>query len=82
MGIAAVRANRGLRWLAVAYPVAMGLTLVYLGECHVGDVLAGAVGGYVGWRVADTLFAIGARLAHGSGWPELGRASEDTGQAA
>ena len=59
VSLAAVRANRGLRWLAIVYPVAMGLALVYLGEHYVVDVLAGAVVGYVGWRVSDALLRSG-----------------------
>ncbi|MEP6851691.1 MAG: phosphatase PAP2 family protein [bacterium] len=58
-----------LRWLLLAYPVAMGLSLVYLGEHYVVDLLAGvlyavavdrAVGVYEGRRGLGGVWSIGA----------------------
>jgi membrane-associated phospholipid phosphatase len=39
----AARLPNPWRWLAVLYPIAMGLALVYLGEHYVIDVIAGVV---------------------------------------
>jgi membrane-associated phospholipid phosphatase len=33
--------RRGTRWLLAAYPVAMGIALVYTGEHYVADILVG-----------------------------------------
>ncbi|MDA1061818.1 MAG: phosphatase PAP2 family protein [Chloroflexi bacterium] len=66
IGLAAFRANRRLRWLAIGYPAAMGFALVYLGEHYVVDVLAGAVVGYAGWRVSNAVFAAAARFGRRS----------------
>jgi membrane-associated phospholipid phosphatase len=47
--------TRRWRWLLVLYPLAMGLSLVYLGEHYVSDVL-------LGWLYAVLVFAIGNRV--------------------
>lgn len=54
-----VPAAQGAGWqkLAVAYVVAMGFSLVYLGEHHLLDVLAGAVAAGLAWRLARGLTA-------------------------
>ncbi len=44
----------GLRRLTWIYPLAMGLSLVYLGEHYVVDVLAGLATAVVAWRGAQT----------------------------
>jgi membrane-associated phospholipid phosphatase len=63
------------RWLLALYPVAMGLSLVYLGEHYAFDVL-------LGWIYAVVVFVLGNRLydawsarsaarrAHGATSPE------------
>lgn len=43
------------RWLLALYPVAMAVSLVYLGEHYVSDVL-------LGWLYAVAVFVIGGRL--------------------
>ena len=43
------------RWLLVLYPLAMGFSLVYLGEHYVSDVL-------LGWLYAVVVFVVGNRI--------------------
>ncbi len=43
------------RWLLVLYPLAMAVSLVYLGEHYVSDVL-------LGWIYAIVVFVVGTRL--------------------
>jgi len=43
------------RWLLVLYPLAMGASLVYLGEHYASDVL-------LGWLYAVVVFIAGNRL--------------------
>ena len=43
------------RWLLVLYPLAMAVSLVYLGEHYVSDVL-------LGWLYAVVVFVVGSRL--------------------
>jgi membrane-associated phospholipid phosphatase len=43
------------RWLLVLYPLAMALSLVYLGEHYVSDVL-------LGWLYAVVVFVVGNRI--------------------
>ena len=43
------------RWLLVLYPIAMAVSLVYLGEHYVSDVL-------LGWLYAIVVFVVGNRL--------------------
>jgi membrane-associated phospholipid phosphatase len=43
------------RWLLVVYPLAMALSLVYLGEHYVSDVL-------LGWLYAVVVFVVGNRV--------------------
>ncbi len=43
------------RWLLVLYPLAMGASLVYLGEHYASDVL-------LGWLYAVVVFVVGNRL--------------------
>ena len=44
--------TRRWRWLLVVYPLAMGFSLVYLGEHYVSDVL-------LGWIYAIVVFVVG-----------------------
>ena len=39
------------RWVVISYPLAMGLSLVYLGEHYLTDILAGVALAVVDWRV-------------------------------
>ncbi len=57
---AAAMAGRWLRTTALIYATAMGLSLVYLGEHHVLDVLAGAALAGWSWRVAGRIAPTGA----------------------
>lgn len=41
------------RWLIVAYPIAMGFALVYLGEHYVFDLIIGAVYAVVAYRLSN-----------------------------
>ena len=43
------------RWLLALYPLAMGFSLVYLGEHYVSDVL-------LGWIYAVVIFTVGNRV--------------------
>jgi membrane-associated phospholipid phosphatase len=43
------------RWLLVVYPLAMAVSLVYLGEHYVSDIL-------LGWLYAVLVFVFGGRL--------------------
>ncbi len=47
--------TRRWRWLLVVYPLAMGFSLVYLGEHYVSDVL-------LGWLYAVVVFVVGNRV--------------------
>ncbi|MEZ4504202.1 MAG: phosphatase PAP2 family protein [Dehalococcoidia bacterium] len=70
IAIAWARAIRGLRWVALAYSIAMAFALVYFAEHYLIDTIAGAGVALVGWRVADLVFARFPRLATGSETPE------------
>jgi membrane-associated phospholipid phosphatase len=57
------------RWLLVVYPLAMAVSLVYLGEHYVSDIL-------LGWLYAVLVFVFGGRLydrwtARGPGVPPM-----------
>jgi membrane-associated phospholipid phosphatase len=41
------------RWIGLSYPLAMGLSLVYLGEHYLTDIVAGAALAVVVWRVTE-----------------------------
>ena len=43
------------RWLLVAYPIAMGVALVYLGEHYVLDLLVGAVYAVIAYTASNTI---------------------------
>ena len=43
------------RWLLALYPVAMAVSLVYLGEHYVSDIV-------LGWLYAVVVFVVGSRL--------------------
>jgi membrane-associated phospholipid phosphatase len=55
IALAAWRSPRPIRILALLYPIAMALTLVYTGEHYVVDILAGAGIALIAWRIAASV---------------------------
>jgi len=63
------------RWLLALYPLAMAVSLVYLGEHYVSDVL-------LGWLYAVVIFVFGGRLYdHWTARSRRARSSADPGPA-
>lgn len=60
VAIAAVRARPSLRWLAAAYVLSMGFSLLYLGEHYLLDLLAGCALAAIAYGLACSLIGLSA----------------------